>query len=68
MQDTTQEAFRNFIPKLPKNRFRPRDLSDDRARRYNSTHSGINILNNHMLDRYLNNRNDLINMGVKVDG
>lgn len=68
MQETTQEAYRKFIPKPPRNRFRPRDLRTDRSRRFNGTHSGFHILNNHMLDRYLKNREELIQMGVRVNG
>jgi hypothetical protein len=68
MQNSTEQAFRTFVPKPPKKRFLPKDTGTDRSRKYNATHSGINIGNNAMLDRYLKNRNELINLGVRVNG
>lgn len=68
MQSETTSILEKFVAKPPKRRFQPRDLGTDRSRMYNATHSGHNICNNAMLDRYLKNRNDLINMGVRVDG
>lgn len=62
----TKTAFKNFIAKLPKKRFQPRDLSTDRSDRYNATHSHHHIASNYMLDRYLQNRNELNTIGVKL--
>lgn len=65
---STEQVFKNFIPKPPKKRYLSKDTRTDRSRRYNASHSGVRIANNAMLDRYLKNRQDLINMGVHVNG
>lgn len=60
MVDTVQEQ--KSIVKLPPKRFRPRDLGTDRSRAYNKVHN-TEIANNHMLDRYLTNKEQLEKTG-----
>ena len=49
--------------KPKKNRYQPKDLGTDRSSAYNRVHN-TSILNNHMLDRYLRNKEELAKMGI----
>lgn len=52
-----------FNPKPKK----ARDMGTDRSEAYNKLHN-TEIANNHMLDRYLRNQDEMRQMGMKVNG
>jgi len=49
------------LPKPKRNK--PHDLGTDRSKAYNRVH-GTFIANNHMLDRFLRNKEELAKMGI----